>query len=105
MSDSLRAIEQNYGKLKRPSTSLKITFAKEAGVDEGGLKKEWLALLINGMFDPKIGLFKLSHNQRCLYPNPSSFVVPKALSLFKTAGIFIGLVREFFGVLYSYLFS
>lgn len=92
MTDSLRAFEQHYYKLKKTSTSLKITFAKEAGVDEGGLKKEWLALLIRELFDPKNGLFKLSHNLRCLYPNPQSSIVPKYLTLFKTAGMIIGLV-------------
>jgi len=95
LSDSLRVTEQYFQKLKKPTTALKITFAKEAGVDEGGLKKEWLALLINEIFDPKNGLFKLSHNQRCLYPNPQSFLVPKALMFFKFAGFIIGLVNLF----------
>ena len=94
LEDSLRELKKNSAKLKIPSTRLKITFHKEEGIDQGGLKKEWFSLLINNLFDPKSGLFKLSNNLRCLYPNPQSFIIPNSLKLFRAAGNIIGLVKS-----------
>jgi len=91
LEDSLKILQKNLSKLKMPSTRLKISFFKEEGIDQGGLKKEWFSLLINNLFDPKSGLFKLSHNLRCLYPNPQSIIIPNSLSLFRAAGNIIGL--------------
>ena len=38
--------------LKKP---LKVVFSKEAGIDEGGVAREYLMLLTKEMFDPKLG--------------------------------------------------
>jgi len=92
LEDSLKVLQKNLPKLKMPATRLKISFHREEGIDQGGLKKEWFSLLINNLFDPKTGLFKLSHNLRCLYPNPQSIIIPNSLSLFRAAGNIIGLV-------------
>ncbi|CAH3183448.1 unnamed protein product [Porites evermanni] len=42
---------------------------EEAGVDGGGIFREFLSQLLKAGFDPKIGFFKSTH-ERLLYPNP-----------------------------------
>lgn len=37
---------------------LKVTFVGEAGLDMGGLTKEWFLLLIRQIFHPDYGEFK-----------------------------------------------
>jgi len=89
--DSLKGIEQNITRLCKSYSRLKIMFTGEPGIDEGGLKKEWILLLTDHLFDPRAGLFKTTHNLRCLYPSPQSFLVPQSRQLFKLAGNVIGL--------------
>jgi len=91
----LKEIEQNKTRLYKSYSRLQIIFSGEAGVDQGGLKKEWISLCKDQLFDPRNGLFKLSHNLRCFYPNPQSFIVPHSLRFFKLAGNIIGLVSLF----------
>jgi hypothetical protein len=45
---------------------------KEAGIDDGGLFKEFLSDLAKITFNPDYGLFLLTENDRELYPNPNS---------------------------------
>lgn len=72
--------------------NFKIEFVNEPGVDQGGLKKEWLNLLSKEIFDPMAGLFKLSANLRSIHPNPISRIQPGVTTYFKLAGILVGLV-------------
>ena len=44
---------------------------EEAGVDGGGLFKDFLNDLISESFDPKFGLFVETGGERTLYPNSS----------------------------------
>jgi ubiquitin-protein ligase E3 C len=66
---------------ERPPGSLKgvvrVNFVnehgvEEAGVDGGGLFKDFLSALIEEAFDPKVGLF-VETPDRTLYPNPASW--------------------------------
>ena len=41
----------------------------EAGIDGGGLFREFLTQLLRTAFDPTLGFFKLTSDQQ-LYPNP-----------------------------------
>ena len=41
---------------------MKVTFAGEDAIDEGGLSKEWMTLALKDIFDTDKGLFKLSSN-------------------------------------------
>ena len=43
----------------------------EAGVDGGGVFKEFLELLLRQITNPEFGLFKLTADGACCYPNPS----------------------------------
>ena len=50
-----------------------INFAglDEAGIDGGGLFREFIAELLKTAFDPNRGFFKIS-NDNLLYPNPAA---------------------------------
>ena len=52
----------------------KILGVDEAGIDGGGLLKEYLDLLSKRAFDPQYAIF-LSTSEHLLYPNPSSELV------------------------------
>ena len=41
----------------------------EAGIDGGGLFREFLTQLLRSAFDPNVGFFKLTSDNQ-LYPNP-----------------------------------
>ena len=53
---------------------LRIAFEEEAGVDEGGLTKEWFSLLSKQMFDENMALFLKSSAGSTYFPNPKSAV-------------------------------
>ena len=62
----------------------------EAGVDGGGLFKDFMENLIKEGFDPRIGLFKATPDQK-LYPNPAAATVePNAFALFEFMGKMVG---------------
>ena len=90
--DTAMALEYHHKKLKRPNTHLQVVFSGELGIDHGGLKKEWFSLVNDELFNPQLGMFKTSHNLRCLYPNAGSFILVCSLVGFKLAGTMIGLV-------------
>ncbi|XP_009640206.1 probable E3 ubiquitin-protein ligase HECTD2 [Egretta garzetta] len=55
VSDSLDELARKRGDLKK---KLKVTFVGEAGLDMGGLTKEWFLLLIRQIFHPDYGFVK-----------------------------------------------
>lgn len=62
----------------------------EAGVDGGGLFKDFMENLIKEGFDPRIGLFKATSDQK-LYPNPAAATVElNAFALFEFMGKMVG---------------
>eukprot|EP00898_Chlorokybus_atmophyticus_P000782 jgi/Chlat1/1704/Chrsp127S01928 len=64
--------------------------AEEAGVDGGGLFKDFLEGLTKTGFDPQYGLFKATSDQ-LLYPNPSSHLVMREhLRYFEFLGRVLG---------------
>ncbi|XP_029465723.1 probable E3 ubiquitin-protein ligase HECTD2 isoform X2 [Rhinatrema bivittatum] len=54
VSDSLDELTRKRADLKK---KLKVTFVGEAGLDMGGLTKEWFLLLIRQIFHPDYGMF------------------------------------------------
>ena len=64
---------------------------EEAGVDGGGLFKDFLNDLISESFDPKFGLF-VETPERTLYPNPASAIDagPRHLEYFYFLGAILG---------------
>lgn len=71
----------------------------EAGVDGGGLFKDFMENLIKEGFNPEIGLFRTTPEQK-LYPNPAaSSAVPNALALFEFLGKMLGKAMYEVGIL------
>ena len=63
---------------------------EEAGIDGGGLFKEFMECLVKEGFDPNAGLFKATSDNR-LYPNPQAQgLVPNALAYFEFLGQMLG---------------
>lgn len=58
----------------------------EAGIDGGGIFREFLSELLRTCFDPNRGFFRTTHD-RLLYPNPQA---PILLDNFKRHYYFIG---------------
>jgi ubiquitin-protein ligase E3 C len=48
---------------------------EEAGIDGGGIFREFLSELIKTAFDPNRGFFVLTNNTNMLYPNPSASII------------------------------
>jgi len=62
----------------------------EAGVDGGGLFKDFMENLVVEGFNPEVGLFRTTAEQK-LYPNPAAgSAVPNALALFEFLGKMLG---------------
>eukprot|EP00826_Nyctotherus_ovalis_P002770 TRINITY_DN10557_c0_g1_i2.p1 TRINITY_DN10557_c0_g1~~TRINITY_DN10557_c0_g1_i2.p1 ORF type:complete len:206 (+),score=59.08 TRINITY_DN10557_c0_g1_i2:541-1158(+) len=74
LQDAMKALDSS----EKIKTLKRVTFISEfgipeAGIDSGGLFKEFFIELCKIVFDPKYGLFKETSNRE-LYPNPSSAV-------------------------------
>lgn len=68
--------------------SIKIKYNKEAGIDAGGLTRDWFTCLIKEIFNPNYVLFTPSSNERSFQPNPSSKVNNDHIQYF----VFVGKV-------------
>ncbi|XP_061491457.1 probable E3 ubiquitin-protein ligase HECTD2 isoform X2 [Rhineura floridana] len=62
VSDSLDELTRKRADLKK---KLKVTFVGEAGLDMGGLTKEWFLLLIRQIFHPDYGMFTYNKDSNC----------------------------------------
>ncbi|XP_015265665.1 PREDICTED: probable E3 ubiquitin-protein ligase HECTD2 [Gekko japonicus] len=62
VSDSLDELTRKREDLKK---KLKVTFVGEAGLDMGGLTKEWFLLLIRQIFHPDYGMFTYHKDSHC----------------------------------------
>ena len=74
----------------------RISFAQEPALDAGGIMREWITLLTQQLFDPKLGLFiPTSGSDTSYWINPAAHT-PEYLELFALAGRVIGkcLVEE-----------
>jgi len=69
---------------------LEITFANERGQDAGGLTREWFTEISKQMFNPNLGMFKLSDTGSTYYPNPKSYIQNEHLQYFRFIGRIIG---------------
>uniref|UniRef100_A0A4W3K454 HECT-type E3 ubiquitin transferase n=1 Tax=Callorhinchus milii TaxID=7868 RepID=A0A4W3K454_CALMI len=82
VSDSLDEKEGRFEK------KLKVTFVGEAGLDMGGLTKEWFLLLIRQIFQADYGMFAYQWDSRCYWF--SSFKCEN-YSEFRLVGALMGL--------------
>lgn len=69
------------------SRKLMVTFEGEEGVDAGGVTREYFNLLMEQLFSPEYGMFKLV-NDKYYWFNPSSLEPP---ILFQTLGTIVAL--------------
>eukprot|EP01064_Diplonema_japonicum_P013497 TRINITY_DN21068_c0_g1_i1.p1 TRINITY_DN21068_c0_g1~~TRINITY_DN21068_c0_g1_i1.p1 ORF type:complete len:781 (+),score=173.42 TRINITY_DN21068_c0_g1_i1:35-2377(+) len=51
---TLRELNRNKDKMRRP---LRVQFANEEGIDEGGVKKEFFQMVVRQLVDPSYGMF------------------------------------------------
>ncbi|KAI3630554.1 hypothetical protein MIR68_011989 [Amoeboaphelidium protococcarum] len=92
-------LEDSFNKLNQLGSQLKdrvgITFIselglEEAGIDGGGVFKEFLTTLCKLAFDPNLGLFTYTQEQ-LIYPNPHEYAVePQQLEYFGFLGRIMG---------------
>ena len=70
-------IEDTLNEVSKPDVNLqselKVKFAGEQGVDEGGVRKEFFILLIRQIFDPNYGMFSYNKRTRLYWFNHYSF--------------------------------
>ncbi|XP_046885938.1 probable E3 ubiquitin-protein ligase HECTD2 [Hypomesus transpacificus] len=62
LSDSLDELTRKKADLKK---KMKVTFVGEAGLDMGGLTKEWFLLLVRQIFHTDYGMFTYLKDSRC----------------------------------------
>ena len=70
IEDTLNEISLNADCLQN---ELRIKFKGEAGVDQGGVRKEFFILLIRQIFDPNYGMFNYNSKTRLYWFNHYSF--------------------------------
>lgn len=82
----LDSFEQlRYKSPKEWLNKLRVSFSGEAGIDVGGLTREWFTLIINELFDPKLSLFKLTGNNS-YQPLPIPDITQEQIEYFNFAG-------------------
>ena len=90
--DGFRTLHRLGGKLKG---AIKVSYINsqglaEAGIDGGGLFKDFMMNLCKDAFDPQRGLFKATDDGK-LYPNPASHLAADAhLEYFEFLGMVLG---------------
>lgn len=86
LRDTLTQIQgKNSSDLKKP---LKVKFEGEAGIDEGGVQKEFFQLLIAELFDPKFGMLTYDDETNTFWFNKDSL---DSSFEFELIGILLGL--------------
>lgn len=70
---------------------LEVNFKGEAGIDAGGVTREWYQVLSRQMFNPDYALFTaVASDETTFHPNRTSYINPEHLSFFKFIGRIIG---------------
>eukprot|EP00761_Pharyngomonas_kirbyi_P013978 gb/GECH01014008.1/.p1 GENE.gb/GECH01014008.1/~~gb/GECH01014008.1/.p1 ORF type:complete len:721 (+),score=180.72 gb/GECH01014008.1/:1-2163(+) len=82
---ALTQLTEKQDELKKP---LRVQFAGEQGLDEGGVRKEFFQLVVREIFDVNYGMFTYNEDTRTFWFNPNSF---ETEGEFKLIGIIIGL--------------
>ncbi|KAJ7531965.1 hypothetical protein O6H91_14G067000 [Diphasiastrum complanatum] len=85
IQDSLQQLSVHPYDLKKP---LKVIFEGEAGVDEGGVTKEFFELLVHELFNVGYGMFTYNEESRNFWFNANSMETELE---FQLVGIILGL--------------
>ena len=99
MQSGMRGVQDAFEHLGRMDEELRSririqyvdTYGEvEAGVDGGGLFKDFMENLVKEGFNPEVGLFRTTAEQK-LFPSPAAaLVVANALALFEFLGKMLG---------------
>ena len=68
------------------SLPLSVQFDGEEGLDQGGVSREWMFLLMQAVLDPQVALFSKSNENYVYQINASSHVNPEHLDYFNFLG-------------------
>ena len=95
MNRMFRIFEESYYQMNGLSPEdwkgkIEVTFADERGYDVWGLTREWFTEIAKQMFNPNLGMFKLSDSSSAYYLNPKSYIQNEHLEYFKFIGRIIG---------------
>jgi len=71
-----------------------IAFENENGVDAGGLRREWMSLVLKELFDPSFGLFSFSENKTGVQPSQTAPIIPHYKTYLELAGIMLAKVVQ-----------
>lgn len=83
VEDTLQRVVNTHPKwqLKKP---LRVKFVGEAGVDEGGVRKEFFQVMVRQLFNPDFGMFKEEQESHTLWFNHDSDASPVQWELLGT---------------------
>ena len=73
LEDSISQLCKTKASLKKP---LRIAFAGEVGIDEGGIKNEYFQLITKEILNPYLGMFLPKHNNSIYWFNGDSLEPP-----------------------------
>ena len=68
------------------SLPLSVQFDGEEGLDQGGVTREWMCLLMQAVLDPQVALFSTSNENYVYQINSNSHVNPEHLDYFNFLG-------------------
>uniref|UniRef100_F6XVY9 HECT-type E3 ubiquitin transferase n=1 Tax=Ciona intestinalis TaxID=7719 RepID=F6XVY9_CIOIN len=88
INDTLVQLEMATENLKNLRKQLYVEFDGEEGADEGGVSKEFFALMVEEIFNPANGTFILVEESQLFWFNPESF---EGQMQYKLIGIILGL--------------
>ena len=83
--------EESYDQMNRHlpedwKGKIEVTFDDEWGYDVVGFTREWFTEITKKMFNPNLGMFKLSDSVSTYYLNPKSYIHNEYLEYFKFIG-------------------
>jgi hypothetical protein len=68
IQSTLSELSRKRDRLRKP---LRVKFAGEEGIDEGGPRKEFFQLVCKELFDPNYGMFRFDEKQRFFWIQPT----------------------------------
>lgn len=85
LQDSFEFLASHENELEK---GIRVQFAGEAGIDVGGLRKEWFLLLVRELFDSSKGFFTEDEDSKYCWFNMST---QKPIKFYRLTGIVLGL--------------
>jgi len=95
-SNIIRSTIEHFSQMTCTEIKQKIstTFENENGVDAGGLRREWMTLVMKELCNPDFGLFSFSENQTNIQPSSTAKLIPYYQTYLEFAGIMLAKVIQ-----------